>query len=149
MTDQPLRNETVVLVDPATLVPAELLALYEAVGWTAYLRDPESLRRALANSHRVAAAFVDGRLVGTARTISDGESIIYLQDVLIHPDHQRRGLGRRLIAVLFDSYEGFVGQRVLLTDSEPGQRAFYEAVGMTEVHDIDPPLRAFWQLAEP
>ncbi|MCL1801506.1 MAG: GNAT family N-acetyltransferase, partial [Promicromonosporaceae bacterium] len=68
------------LVAPSSLNESDLLALYDSVGWTRYLRDPESLRRALDNSHRVAAAFDGDRLVGTARTISDGESIIYLQD---------------------------------------------------------------------
>jgi hypothetical protein len=35
-------------------------------------------------------------------------------------------------------------QTVLLTDNEPGQRAFYEALGFTEGADFSPePLRVF------
>ena len=39
---------------------------------------------------------------------------------------------------------GHVRQTVLLTDDEPGQRAFYEALGFTEGTDFRPdPLRVF------
>lgn len=37
-----------------------------------------------------------------------------------------------------------VRQTVLITDNEPGQRAFYEALGFTEGSDFRPePLRMF------
>ena len=42
--------------------------------------------------------------------------------------------------------QGLTGsQQVLLTDAEPGQRAFYEALGYTETHDVGDgsSLRAF------
>lgn len=61
---------------------------------------------------------------------------------MVHPDEQRTGLGRRLMDELFSGYEG-VRQRVLLTDDEDGQRAFYEALGLVEAHEHRPPLRSF------
>ncbi|MFD0560110.1 ribosomal protein S18 acetylase RimI-like enzyme [Stackebrandtia endophytica] len=130
------------IVEPTGLPLNELLGLYESVGWTTYTRAPELLRRSVSGSHRVATARRDGHLVGLARTISDGATIVYLQDVLIAPTEQRGGLGRRLLTILFDSY-GDIRQRVLLTDTEEGQRAFYERLGFTETHDHEPALRAF------
>lgn len=123
---------------------AEVLALYDAVGWSAYTRDGEVLLRALAGSHTVLTARDGaGALVGLARTVSDGETICYLQDILVHPEHQRRGLGRQLMAHLLDRY-AHVRQRVLLTDDEPGQRAFYEECGFTDsVQHEHGPLHAF------
>lgn len=121
----------------------ELLNLYDSVGWTTYTRNPDLLRQALGGAHRVVTARLDdGQLVGLARSISDGATIAYLQDVLIHPDHQRSGLGRSLVTTLFDTYTD-VRQRVLITDAEPGQRAFYESLGFMESHDMDPEIRAF------
>jgi hypothetical protein len=36
---------------------------------------------------------------------------------------------------------------VLITDDEPGQRAFYESIGFVEAHDFEPAsLRAFVQI---
>lgn len=135
-----VRTETV-----ADLDVDEVLALYDSVGWAAYTRDPETLRRALSGSHRIVTARQDGRLAGLARSVSDGASIVYVQDILVSPACQRSGVGRRLISTLLDHYPG-VRQRVLLTDAKPGQRAFYESLGLTEVHDADPPLRAFVDL---
>lgn len=121
----------------------ELVDLYGSVGWTAYTRDPDTLRRAVRGAHRVfTARLSDGQLVGLARSISDGATIAYLQDVLIHPDHQRLGLGRSLVSTLFNTYAD-VRQHILITDTEPGQRAFYESLGLVESHDMSPEIRAF------
>lgn len=130
------------IADVAHIGPDELVRLYESVGWTAYTRDPENLRSGVAASHRVVTARRDGHLVGLARSISDGATIVYLQDVLVDPAEQGRGLGRRLLGTLFDSY-AHVRQHVLLTDTDESQRAFYESLGFTEVHDHSPQLRAF------
>lgn len=120
----------------------EVLELYGAVGWTSYTRAPNVLMRSLAGSHRLVAAREEGRLVGLARSLSDGATVVYLQDVLVHPEWQRGRLGGRLLAELFATYEG-VRQRVLLTDDEERQRSFYEALGFVEAHDHHPPLRSF------
>ncbi|GAA1461637.1 GNAT family N-acetyltransferase [Nocardiopsis exhalans] len=124
----------------------EVLALYRSVGWSAYTESPEVLLRALAGSHRLVSARREGALVGLARSISDGATIVYLQDVLVHPDEQRRGVGRQLLDELFTGYAG-VRQRVLVTDDEDRQRTFYESLGFVEVHDHAPPLRSFVRFA--
>ncbi len=121
----------------------QAVALYDAVGWTAYTRDPEVLDGALEHSHTVLTAWDDDRLVGLLRVVSDGATIAYLQDVLVAPSHQRRGIGSDLVRAALDRL-GHVRQTVLLTDAEPGQRAFYESLGLTEAHDVRPaPLRSF------
>lgn len=124
------------------LTREEVLDLYGAVGWSAYTRDADSLLAGIAGSHLVVTARDGGRLVGLARAVSDGATIAYVQDVLVHPQVQRTGLGSRLLTVLLGQYDG-VRQQVLLTDDEAGQRAFYESLGFTEVHDLRPEQRAF------
>ena len=126
-------------------IPArdELAELYEAVGWVAYTRDLDALDRALQGSSLVVTARRDGRLVGLARIVSDGATIAYLQDILVRPEEQRRGVGRRLVTAALAPFES-VRQKVLLTDDDPGQRAFYESLGFAETHDFDDgSLRAF------
>ena len=102
----------------------EVLDLYASVGWSAYTREPARLRAALAGAHRV----------------------VYLQDILVRPAAQRTGLGRELVQTLLSAYPG-LRQQVLITDTEPGQRAFYESLGLTEAHDMSPGLRAFVRLS--
>ena len=91
-----------------------LVALYDAVGWSAYTREPEALRAAIAGSSFVVAARRGTRLVGLARAISDGVMDSYPQDVLVPPDQQRCGVGRALVTVVLDRYSA-VRRKVLLT----------------------------------
>ena len=124
---------------------AEALDLYDAVGWSAYTQEPETLERALTGSRHVVTARRAGELLGLARVIGDGATIAYLQDVLVRPGAQRRGIGRRLVEEVFAPFDT-VRQQVLLTDAEPAQRAFYEALGFVEAHDHDPGLCSFVRL---
>lgn len=39
-------------------------------------------------------------VVGTARVVGDGGSIYHLCDMVVHPDHQRRGIGTRMMDAL-------------------------------------------------
>jgi GNAT superfamily N-acetyltransferase len=132
-----------IVPDPADLTFADALALYESVGWTSYTGTPETIRAALAGSSFVAGAFRDDRLVGLVRAVSDDVTISYVQDVLVHPRAQRSGAGAALMEAVALRY-AHVRRHVLLTDDEPGQRAFYESVGYAETRDrAEGTLRAF------
>ncbi|WP_370540778.1 GNAT family N-acetyltransferase [Brachybacterium sp. FME24] len=128
-------------------VPAmqEVLDLYDAVGWSTYTAEPHTLERSLAGSARVVTARREGELLGLARVIGDDATIAYLQDVLVRPDAHRAGIGRRLVEAAFAPFAE-VRQHVLLTDAEPGQRAFYESLGFVEAHEHDAELRSFVRL---
>lgn len=131
---------------PDSLKKDEVVTLYDCVGWTAYTQDGASLMRALGGSHRIVTARDDTRLIGLARSISDGVTIVYVQDVLVQADNQRSSVGTQLITALLASY-GSMRQEVLITDTEERQRAFYESLGFTEAHDMSPELRAFVRLS--
>ena len=125
---------------------ARVLDLYAAVGWTAYTKAPEVLQRALVGSSTVVIETADTeapgieRVLGLARVISDGATICYLQDVLVHPSARRTGLGSRLVTSALAPYAA-VRQKMLLTDDEVGQKAFYEALGYSSIEGTT--LRAF------
>jgi GNAT superfamily N-acetyltransferase len=115
---------------------AEAVALYEAVGWTAYTREPDRLGRSLAGSHLVLTARDDdGTLLGLARTISDGESICYIQDILVRPDAQRRGVGRSLVQELQQRYSHcmFVALSTDAADTPDADTShpFYRSLGFS------------------
>ena len=124
----------------------EVLALYKSVGWSAYTREPKVLAAAVSGSSFVVTARSSGgALVGLARAISDDATICYLQDILIDPAFQKSGAGRALLEAVRARYQ-HVRQLVLITDNEPGQRAFYEALGFTEGSNFRPePVLVFAQ----
>jgi GNAT superfamily N-acetyltransferase len=114
----------------------EVVDLYRTVGWAVYADDPVRLQAALDGSTRVVAARSgEGSLLGLARVVSDGASICYLQDVLVKPAVQHGGVGTALVRAALEPFDD-VRQKVLLTDDEPRQRAFYESLGFTEIRDL-------------
>ena len=119
---------------------SEILALYGAVGWTAYTGDPASLRSGFEHSLFTLAAYDGERLVGVIRTVGDGATIVYIQDILVLPEYQGRGVGSALIAAIMEKYRS-VRQLVLLTDDSDKTSAFYKKAGLTPVTDCG--CRAF------
>ena len=107
-----------------------VLALYAAVGWTNYTQRPEMLRRAFAGSLCTLCAYDGGRIAGLVRAVGDGASVLCVQDLLVLPEYQRRGLGGRLLRELLARYPD-VYQTMLLTDDTPEHAAFYEHAGFT------------------
>ncbi|MCC3705302.1 GNAT family N-acetyltransferase [Rouxiella badensis] len=60
-------------------------------------RDLQSLQRGFEHSQFRYLGYCDGKLIATARAISDLTSASYLSDVAIHPDYQGRGFGKLLM----------------------------------------------------
>jgi ribosomal protein S18 acetylase RimI-like enzyme len=60
-------------------------------------RPRERQERLVLESSRVLGLYRDGEQVGFARAVSDGNSIAYLADVYVLPEHRGRGLGLELV----------------------------------------------------
>lgn len=124
----------------------ELLHLYDAVGWSAYTEDPARLLRSLNGSAHVVCARVDEELVGLARIVSDFGTLVYVQDVLVDPRLQRRGIGAELIRSVLEPFDD-IRQTVLLTDDDPALAAFYTSLSFTEASAANgSSLRAFFRI---
>lgn len=112
-------------------IPMEdLLNLYLDAGWSAYTRDSDLLKRALAQSLEVITAWEDERLVGLVRCVGDGLTILYVQDILVLEEYQNKGVATRLLEKVLLKYKD-VRQKVLLTEDAPDVRYFYEKNGFS------------------
>ena len=80
-------------------IPAmeDLLALYSSVGWTNYTKNPAMLEEAVKASLWQLAVYDEKELVAYIRLVGDGHSVLLVQDLLVRPDHQRQGIGRKLL----------------------------------------------------
>ncbi len=107
----------------------QTLALYASVGWTSYTQNPEMLRAACGQSLLALGAYEDGHLVGLVRAVGDGESILYVQDLLVRPERQRQGVGTALFREILARFPN-VYQLVLLTDRTEKSCAFYRSLGL-------------------
>lgn len=78
---------------PPTAAEHRLLA--ESVGWGDHVADTV-LQASLDATVRGAVAVHDGRAVGMARLVGDGVHYFYVQDVVVHPDHEGHGIAHAL-----------------------------------------------------
>jgi ribosomal protein S18 acetylase RimI-like enzyme len=114
-----------VLLSSERPIPAEAVrALYDTVRWWPE-RSGADIATVLAGSLAV-GAWLDGRLVGFARAISDGRFHAYVDDVVVHPDHRRRGVGGRLVSRLVAALSD-VDEVTLFSGVE--NVSFYENLG--------------------
>lgn len=112
----------------------QVLALYEDAGWTAYTDEPDLLMKAIENSLKVWTLWDGEKLIGLARTIGDGATICYLQDILILKVYQGQGFGSDLLKEIMKENQN-IRQFVLLTDDAEETKNFYKKVGLKEVGD--------------
>lgn len=96
----------------------EIKKLYDAVGWTAYTDDMDSLEKGYENSLKILAAYEDDKLLGIIRAVGDGFTVVFIQDILVFPEEQGKGIGKALIKAMLDSYPN-VRQIQLTTDIDP------------------------------
>jgi ribosomal protein S18 acetylase RimI-like enzyme len=90
-------------------------------------RTAEQLQRSFANSHTTSIATIDGRIVGTARALSDGVCNAYIVDVWTYTPFRHQGIARQMVEDLFSDLPG---QHVyLFTDDIP---EFYRKLGFIE-----------------
>lgn len=113
----------------------EIAKLYASVGWTAYTDDLASLERGFEHSLLVLAAYDGEELLGILRAVGDGETIIFIQDILVFPAQQRKGVGTALVREALDRYR-HIRQIELITDNTPETEAFYKALGFRPLSEL-------------
>ncbi|MBR0139720.1 MAG: GNAT family N-acetyltransferase [Firmicutes bacterium] len=113
----------------------EIERLYSSVGWTAYTRDMPALMRGFENSLLILAAYENDELLGLIRAVGDGSTLVFVQDILVFPKHQRKGVGTALLRAVLEHFAG-VRQIELVTDDTPKTSAFYRSLGFAELSEL-------------
>ncbi|MEJ2358036.1 MAG: GNAT family N-acetyltransferase [Deinococcales bacterium] len=125
--------------------PEEYRRLCEAVGWGPVMNfeaAPTSLERSL---YGVVALHL-GHAIGMARVVDDGAIYHYLQDGVVDPAHQRRGIGHRLVRTAVAHVHAHAPDRAFLgVFAAQGTERFYRGAGF-ERHDA---LTGMFQVKRP
>ncbi len=103
----------------------DAIALLRSVGWDVRAADPTGVATAIRESSDMAAAWDGDRLVGMARSLSDGALNAMIVMVIVHPGWQGLGIGERLMQALMDGHESM---RFTLL-AAPGMDAWYAKLG--------------------
>lgn len=109
---------------------ADVIDLYRAAGLPRPIDDADRIERMFEGSNLVVSAWDDGKLIGVSRTITDGAWSSYLADLAVHPDHQRDGVGRRLVEM---TREAAGEESMVLLLSVPDAMEYYPKIGMEKL----------------
>lgn len=82
-------------IEERPIETAEYLFLRGSTNWSEV--SPGQVKRALSGDLYSVCALMDSQPVGMARVIGDGAIYFYVQDLIVLPDHQKKGLGRLLM----------------------------------------------------
>lgn len=120
----------------------ELYQLFLAVNWAAEDAPREIIDRfniGFINSTFVFSAWIEGKLVGCVRVLSDlhFRSIIY--DLAVLPEYQKMGIGRELVRRCRSACES--SEWLVQTDKAKG---FYEKIGFKENKDYFLTISCKW-----
>ena len=107
-------------------VPAELLAsLRESVGWN---RMEEELRNPQKTSFYHIAAYEEDELVGYIDCVSNGVTDAYIQDLMVHPKYQGKGVGSELMNKMIEYLKANKIYMISVIFDE-SLKSFYERFG--------------------
>ena len=107
--------------------------IYASESWRAYLQDDEKLKRAFANSLFTYGAYHNNKLIGFVRCVGDGEHIIIVQDLIVHHEYQKLGIGTQLFQFILDKFKD-VRMFLVITDLfDEVDNKFYQNNGLVKL----------------
>lgn len=120
--------------------PAQLVNLYDSVGW-GHKDYPQMLVKAIENSSFLVCAYSDTELIALGRAISDGVFTVYFPDLLVKSEWQNKGIGGQMMEIMLKDFEGFHNQMLIAEDE--AARAFYLKQGFVPETNALSILRPF------
>lgn len=78
----------------------ELMRLYSNVGWWEERKEQDI--DTMLRKETTVGAWKDDVLIGFARAVSDGKFRAYIEDVVIHNEFQKLGIGTKLVSGLLE-----------------------------------------------
>ena len=115
-----------------TISPEEYLGLRQAVGWSVFPR--EQAESGLQNSHVI--CFRDKeKAIALGRVIWDHGYSILISDVIVAPEYQGKGLGRKLMEEIMAYIRSLLkpGYRIMISlMAAENKQGFYKKFGFIE-----------------
>jgi GNAT superfamily N-acetyltransferase len=124
---------------------SELRALHRAVGWEALPDDDDAVRRGIEASLFCAVIMRDEEPVAGVRLVGDGAIYIYVQDLIVLPELQGRGLGDLLMEEVWRHLQEHAERSTFVgLMAAEGKAGFYERWGFAERPPGRPGMALGW-----
>lgn len=112
------------------LTAKAFLALRESAGWAGATE--KQVEKGLNKSLFTVAAMLNEQIIGMGRLIGDGFNIWYIQDVIVFPEYQGKGVGQAIMKRLIKYAEDNSLSNTAITIglmSAKGKEGFYSKLG--------------------
>jgi aralkylamine N-acetyltransferase len=119
----------------------QLITLYQEAGWwSSEIDTSDVLKGIISGSHGFCVAVIENKIVGMGRSISDGVSDAYIQDVAVTKSFRRKGIASGIVTELIKKLEadgiGWIG-----LIAEKGSAEYYRPLGFDPMPNSTPMLR--------
>ena len=121
------------------ITPEEYMEMRRLVEWSAF--PLEQAAEGIKNTFILICFRVDGKPVALGRAVSDRGYVVYIADVIVIPEYQGNGLGRKVMEYLMEQIKASMkpGYRVMVSLlAAKGKEKFYNKFGF-----VDRPNEAF------
>lgn len=78
----------------------EYTSLRKSVGWPNMADQP--IKKGLGNALFSVCAMQNGKVIGCGRVVGDGSIYFYVQDIIAHPEHQGKGVGKSIMDAIMN-----------------------------------------------
>lgn len=110
---------------------AEYNELRELAGWPTF--EAHLVKEALANSLFAVCVQSNGMTVGMGRIVGDNAIYLHIQDVIVHPEFQRKGIGKLIMDALLNYVDKVGGKHTNIgLMCSKGREDFYKEFGFME-----------------
>lgn len=106
----------------------EYLELRKSLEWELY---PDTdIYTSLHNSLYTVSIYYNKQIVGAGRVVGDGKICFYIQDIMVHPEYQNKGIGKQIMmCILHYLYNHAAPNAYIGLMSKLGKSGFYERFG--------------------
>ncbi|MFX1326011.1 MAG: GNAT family N-acetyltransferase [Promethearchaeota archaeon] len=109
----------------------EYLTLRKAINWK--IIDEKTCEKGLQGSLYSVCAELDNEIIGMARVIGDSGLYFYIQDVIVLPQYQKKGIGKLLMVKIMKYLEENLSPLTVVgLMASKGKESFYEKFGFTK-----------------
>ncbi len=98
--------------------------LFQIVNWG--IRNPKEIESSFSKSSVTCFVKNGKEIIGFGRTIDDGKYYALLVDIVIHPDYQSKGIGKKVVDEILKHLNGY---NFITLTAAPNKDEFYKKLG--------------------
>jgi len=106
----------------------QIREVYHSVGWTKHTN--EIIRKVFEASQVNALVYVNGRIVGIGRAMTDGVFNAAIYDVVVHRNFQGQGIAKRIMEFILEQLSDVSCVHLISTT---GNEEFYRKLGLKKL----------------